>query len=712
MQQLKVQIKKILYFNDNNGYCICQAKNEQDYLTLKGYFDPTEGNVYEVSGSEEIDDKYGEYFKVKDIREVLPDMQEGIIKYFTSKNFPGVGRHTARTIYNFFGDQTLSILKNNPESIYDVDGIRENLQDVIYKQFSTNDLRHQINSLNLGFSDNINNKIYMLIKDVDEPMQLLKSNPYTLTGFNDENKISFYIADKIFLASDNDPYCYLRLSYAFINYFVELTYKSGDSCIDIEKLLDYVIRKVQITPELANSTLLQMISENIFLQFDKTIILNEYFRTEQYIAENLKLKQKYFSSSFSLNIDNKLDELEHKMGIIFNDQQKSAVRMALTSPVSIITGGPGTGKTTIIRAIVQILMSDVYSNLDIDALSDKISLLAPTGRASYRMMESTNFPAKTFHLQLKLSQGSNKGFYNINNKLPHDIFIIDEFSMVDMFLFRQLLEASEKHARFIILGDIDQLESIGPGSLLRDLIDSKSFPVTRLTQIYRQCDGSSISELSSNIKDNMLISPKTDKEISIINCTNNILKNVEIVFHKALEHYQLLDIQILSPMYKGEAGIDAINQILHKSSTDDFVTYGQANYYVGDKIIVLKNQYDKDIYNGDIGFIKKIINNNAKNIEDCLIIEIRNKEIILTYKELELIKHGYCISIHKSQGSEFDVVILPIINSAMLTKNLIYTAITRAKKKLIILGDLGIINDGILRPSHVRETRLQCLLKE
>lgn len=328
------------------------------------------------------------------------------------------------------------------------------------------------------------------------------------------------------------------------------------------------------------------------------------------------------------------------------------------------------------------------------------------------MMESTGYPAKTIHSLLGIKQTSGQARYDEKNKLPLEYIIIDEFSMVDMFLFRQLLKALECTCRIIIVGDPDQLESVGPGSLLRDFLNSEVIPTTKLTDIYRQGDGSSISKLSLAIKDEQPITAGNDQEVSIIDIKTNLISNVEKVVNKSLASgFDITKTQVLYTRYQGEVGIDHFNQILHPEAKGKMISFSQRDYFVGDKIMILKNDYDLDVYNGDIGFITKIYDEQAKGNETAIEIEIRNRKIDLTYKELNLLTHAYCISVHKSQGSEFDVVILPIHDQFMLTKKVIYTAITRARKKLIIIGDVNKLNNGICKNDYYRNTRIKQLLE-
>lgn len=714
MEQFNAKVIKIVFHNQDNGYTIARVKNNLGSLSVKGYFSVVENRTYEFGGEMDEDPTYGPYLLVSSVKEYIDDSENGIINYLSSDLFTGVGKSSARKIYQHFGDKTIEILKQDPEAIHEVEGLSKNacaeIKNVIQKNDLANVLAQTLQPFDV--SPLMVNRIYQLIQHWEDPIVDLKNNPYRLLNYFSDEKISFNLADRLYCGFNEDHYSYLRLSNVITNTIVEYCFKTGDSYISNELLHNQVTKQYNIVDELIIDTLDSMEKDNHITRFDSFIQLTSFINCEAYITDQVQFRLKHMSAPVSKNFTDVISEFSAKHNINLAPLQKKALEMALSQPVSIITGGPGTGKTTIINGLVYSLSNTIYNNLDQEQFIDKIALVAPTGRASYRMMESTGYPAKTIHSLLGIKQTSGQARYDEKNKLPLEYIIIDEFSMVDMFLFRQLLKALESTCRIIIVGDPDQLESVGPGSLLRDFLNSGVIPTTKLTDIYRQGDGSSISKLSLAIKDEQPITAGNDQEVSIIDIKTNLINNVEKVVNKSLASgFDITKTQVLYTRYQGEVGIDHFNQILHPETKGKMISFSQRDYFVGDKIMILKNDYDLDVYNGDIGFITKIYDEQAKGNETAIEIEIRNRKIDLTYKELNLLTHAYCISVHKSQGSEFDVVILPIHDQFMLTKKVIYTAITRARKKLIIIGDVNKLNNGICKNDYYRNTRIKQLLE-
>lgn len=714
MEQFNAKVIKIVFHNQDNGYTIARVRNNLGNLSVKGYFSVVEHRTYEFCGEMDEDPTYGPYLLVSSVKEYIDDSENGIVNYLSSDLFTGVGKSSARKIYQHFGDKTIEILKQDPEAIHEVEGLSKNVCAEIKNVIQKNDLANVLAQTLQPFdvSPLMVNRIYQLIQHWEDPIVDLKNNPYRLLNYFSDEKISFNLADSLYCGFNEDHYSYLRLSNVITNAIVEYCFKTGDSYVSNELLHNQVTKQYNIVDELIIDTLDSMEKDNLITRFDSFIQLTSFINCEAYITDQVQFRLKHTSAPVGKDFKDVISEFSANHNINLAPLQKKALEMALSQPVSIITGGPGTGKTTIINGLVYSLSNTIYDNLDLDQLIDKIALVAPTGRASYRMMESTAYPAKTIHSLLGIKQTSGQARYDEKNKLPLEYIIIDEFSMVDMFLFRQLLKALESTCRIIIVGDPDQLESVGPGSLLRDFLNSGVIPTTKLTDIYRQGDGSSISKLSLAIKDEQPIIAGNDQEVSVIDIKTNLVNNVEKVVNKSLASgFDLTKTQVLYTRYQGEVGIDHFNQILHPEAKGKMISFNQHDYFVGDKIMILKNDYDLDVYNGDIGFITKIYDEQAKGNDTAIEIEIRNRKIDLTYKELNLLTHAYCISVHKSQGSEFDVVILPIHDQFMLTKKVIYTAITRARKKLIIIGDINKLNNGICKNDYYRNTRIKQLLE-
>lgn len=714
MEEFVARVQKVVFHNADNGYTICRIKADDHKLSAKGYFDVKEHQTYYFCGELDEDPTYGEFLKVMSVKAYVDESENGVINYLSSDIFTGVGKSSARKIYRHFGEKCIELLKQDPELIEDVDGLAPRVKEEIKRTIQSDDLQNSIMQLlkDFNLTPLMLNRIYQKVRNWADPVVDLKNNPYRLLDFYSDEKISFNLADELYCTWHEDHYSYLRLSNILTNLIVELCFKNGDSLVQSQALINACSKKYGIVVELVEQTLVDMERENIITRFDDDVQLTTFCQTENYIAEQLKLRLQYLNYPIKPDMHQLCAEFSAQEQITLATKQQEALQMALNYPVSIITGGPGTGKTTIINGIVYCLTNYFYPDLTQDQLADKIALVAPTGRASFRMMESTNYSAKTIHSLLGMHQTSHQARYNQENPLPHKYIIIDEFSMVDMFLFKSLLEALSSDCRIIMVGDKNQLESVGPGSLLRDMIASEKIPITMLNEIYRQGEGSSISKLAQAIKQEQPIISGNDQEVSIIDLKTNLVNNIKKVVDKSLASgFDIMQTQVLYTRYQGEVGIDHINEQLHHPHGETVVNYRNHKFYVGDKIMVLKNNYDYDIYNGDIGIISKIFDPNAKNNELCLQIIIRNRSIDLSYKELELLTHAYCISVHKSQGSEFDVVIFPIHDNFMLTKKVIYTAITRASKKLIVIGDLNKLNHGVKANDYHRSTRLQQLLE-
>ena len=394
-------------------------------------------------------------------------------------------------------------------------------------------------------------------------------------------------------------------------------------------------------------------------------------------------------------IDELIDYLEKENNIIYNDNQKEAIRKALNSNILIITGGPGTGKTTIIKAICRIY--EIMGNYKHGEFINRLALLAPTGRASKRMSESTSLPASTIHRFLKWNKDTGNFGVNEYHKTNENLIIVDEMSMIDVSLFDALLKGIKSNVQLIMVGDVHQLPSVGPGLILNDLISSDLFTFCPLEKIYRQSANSYIPYLALEIKNKDLSEDfiRQKDDYNFLSVDSKYIKEMikKICLMSKTKGLNEEDIQILAPMYKGENGIDNLNILLQdlfnpKSSKKEELRYGEVTYREGDKVLQLQNNPDNNVFNGDIGYIRKISKKNSRN-KDLVLIDFEGVKVEYSKEELNQIKHAYAITIHKSQGSEFPHVILPISHSyyKMLYNKLIYTGVSRAKKSLVIIGE-------------------------
>ena len=443
-------------------------------------------------------------------------------------------------------------------------------------------------------------------------------------------------------------------------------------------------------------------------------VLYKYYKDEEYIAQRAFELANRDDTKID-NIEVKIEKLEHFFDINYNDEQKKAIKQAIEKNFSIITGGPGTGKTTIIKGIVELYK--MITGYSYEKLVERLVLLAPTGRASKRMSEACAYPASTIHRYLKWNKETNEFGLNERNKANCEFVIIDETSMIDSHLMANFFKAMSYNVKLVFIGDYNQLESVGPGNILKDLIDSEMINTIFLKEIYRQDQNSYITQLAYEVNTGEMTEEFLNKkdDYNFIKCENiDVLKACSDIAKKAIDKgYDLKNVQILAPIYKGDAGIDNLNKVLQKifnpASNDKNETYdADIIYREGDKVLQLENRIDDNVFNGDIGFIKKIQGTEITIDFDGNIVKYKPKD----YKA---IKHGYAISIHKSQGSEFEIVIMPIINNyrMMLYRKLVYTGITRAKKSLILVGDPMAFSKAVYNKGNKeRKTLLKNMLED
>ena len=565
----------------------------------------------------------------------------------------------------------------------------------------------------IGFTTKDSMSIYNFLRD--DTISTIKNNVYSLIDTIPE--ITFLKIEKVRKKLDIDDNDKNRIMYGLEYVFRNLCFNLGDTYLYVEDLLKESIKvlKIDFTQDDIDYYLYELQKLGKVKIVGKKIFLSEYYNSENYISDTLYYLTNKKDTKYK-NINNEIESVELYFDIKYNKEQKDAIRNSIIKNFNIITGGPGTGKTTIIKGIVEVYKK--INNLNFMDLCNKMVLLAPTGRAAKRMGEAALMPASTIHRFLKWNKETDTFMINEQNKSDVDFVIIDEVSMIDSVLLSNLLKGLKKDVKIVMIGDYNQLESVGPGKILKDLIDSDIVNVIRLNELYRQKEDSYIVSLAKEIKDDDLDMEFTNKkaDFNFIETSNSNIKiYIKELVNKAIEKgYNSKDIQVLVPMYKGENGIDNLNRILQEVFNKDVgqnsITYGDVIYRVNDKVLKLENDPDNNVFNGDIGYIKEI---DDKEIT----IDFDGNIVIYKPKDFNTIKHGYAISIHKAQGSEFKIVLLPISMSykIMLYKKLIYTAVTRAKQSLTIIGNKEAFiyavknTNAYERRTYLKDALLSCI---
>ena len=696
MNYIKGKLKKIIFHNNDSGYVVAlfRVKETNDVamkekvnksITVTGVF--TDVNIdinMTLYGNYVHNEKFGMQYAVDSYEIEMPTTKDAIIEFLASSFIDGCGEKTAKKIVNRFGEKTLEKIKENRDNLLEIEGMTTIRAAKIYNSLQNYNKSSEaiLKFQNLGFTIEECSKIYNKFKDrIDE---VLGDAFYDLKEIIDFRKL-----DSIYMNNfGNDTS--VRIHACFLETMQLLSNYNGDTYYYREEISNTLDKEFNIilTEEVLEEILKELVDNKQIILVDRKIYLAKYYGFEENIAESLKKIDSKVVDKIS-KIEEKLKDLEDRIGINYNRDQEKAIISALSNNVTIISGGPGTGKTTIINAITKLYIED--KRLGPADILENIALLAPTGRASKKMASSTNLPAYTIHRYLKWYKDSNDFFYNEFNKTNHRLIIVDEVSMIDIELFNALLNGISPGVKLILVGDTFQLPSVGPGLVLDDLIGSDYFNFVPLNQIYRQSDNSYIPYLAKEIKNNDLSEEFLTKkdDYSFFQTKSSQIKDaieqiIKISLSKKIDERNM---QILAPMYKGENGIDNLNNILQKiynpaSSGKNEITYLDVIYREGDKVLQLVNDLDNNVFNGDIGYIESI---NGNKIE----IDFEGNIVEYEKKNLKQIKHAYAITIHKSQGSEFEHVIMPISNSyyKMLYNKLIYTGVSRAKKTLTIVGD-------------------------
>lgn len=700
-------------------------------MVIKGYFSSlNENTVYIFYGEFENHTKYGLQYQVNSYETEIPTTKDGIIAYLSSDLFYGVGKKTAKRIVQRLGENAISKILNEPDCLNKIPGLKKEIKERFVQRLRENQgFEHVVVHLSkyqIGLK--LAQKIYGVYQE--EAIEILEKDPYQYVF--DVEGFGFQTADEIARTKGLSNTHPNRIGAGSI-YILQKSIQDGHVYIPIESCITQLKALLRSREDLPDQILMERLEE---LNKEKKVIISNgniylpslYYAEDGFSSHLKRILQKPVEEETSTaELMKIIGTIEEEEILSYGKDQFEAINQAIHSKIMILTGGPGTGKTTVIKGILKAFASIHNLSLNITDYDKKddfpFILAAPTGRAAKRLNESTSLPAKTIHRLL----GWNGVSFDKDEheQLKGKFLIVDEFSMVDIWLANHLFKAIPDDMQILLVGDEDQLPSVGPGQVLSDLLKSGIIPSVKLTEVYRQKEGSKIIQLAHEIKQDLCTvdALRNDKDFSFINCYEyQVIDCITQIFKRAKEKgMDLKNIQVLAPMYRSQAGITAINMELQqlvnpKSKQKREVKINDVTFRVGDKVIQLVNQPEDGVYNGDIGEIVAIFHEdeNIEN-EEQVVIAFDEKEVVYVRKNYSNFMHAYCISIHKSQGSEFPIVILPIVSSyhRMLRKNLIYTAITRSKESLIICGEKKAFLRGIQTiDTNNRNTSLKELLKE
>lgn len=707
--ELKGSLQDIIYKNETNGYCIATFETDEIQTTVVGYLPFIQkGDSLKVIGKFVTHPDYGEQFKVDTFEKIMPETIDALEKYLANGVIKGVGPATAKKIVKKFGHSTIEVLKAEPIKLTQIKGITEKKAIEISESFIENWELWQIVGFleKFGIGPQTASSVYKKLGP--STINKVEEDPYILSELG--IRVDFSQIDKMALDIGIEINDLKRIG-AGIRHALTLATYNGHSCVLEDNLITFVSNLLRVSQDDVIYAIKDLRSkeqikveqrEDIQTQDGKTELMMqnwvysmEYYKTELNIAQRLVSLEQADNIKRIHNFNSELKKIESTSNIKLSEKQKEAVEIVNDNNVCIITGGPGTGKTTIIKTIIEIYKKE----------GKKVVLCAPTGRAAKRMTEATGEDASTLHRLLEIGKVSEDRPDPELNVAPidGDIVIIDEVSMVDIFLMNYVVKAIYKGTKLILVGDTDQLPSVGPGSVLKDIIESNRIPYIRLNKIFRQALKSKIIVNSHKVNDGINFLEEENTKDEINDCVFIKEQNSMQIINRILELYKP-ELQIITPSKKGDLGTKNLNKVVQekinpKSVIKNEKKFGDIIFREGDKIMQTKNNYDimwrrsteinSGIFNGEMGVIEKVDDNAGE-------IKIRfddDKVAFYSYQELEQLEHAFAITVHKSQGSEFNTVIIPIYQVApmLLTRNLLYTGMTRAKDKLIMIGNPNII---------------------
>ncbi|MBQ1355694.1 MAG: ATP-dependent RecD-like DNA helicase [Solobacterium sp.] len=708
------KVTYIVYRNDATFYTVLRIRlndTQEKNITATGIIPEVEPDIlYRFTGQYGEHPRYGMQFQISSVERLLPEEREGVIRYLSGVQFTGIGRKTAEKIVDLLGENCLQLIREDDQILYTVPGLSADKARVIYEgiQGEEDGMSELVRFLNVH-GVGIRNLIRLNRAYGKEALSKLKENPYRVIeecdGFG--FKTADAMAMSLGFARDDERRLYALL----ISLCMDLCVARGDSWTDVDVLAGRFRKE---TPD---------IEADFDALLQETLLHHQLVREENRIYPVTQHEAESGISSFlagfpyqdSEPVDDGLlhqylEQMQQNLGIAYDEDQIRAIERFFTSPFVILTGGPGTGKTTVVRAMV-----DLYRML---YPGSTIVCAAPTGRAAKRLSELTETETYTVHSLLRWDLETNTFGKNEEDPVMTDLLIVDEFSMVDDWLFYNLLKASRHVRKICIIGDEDQLPSVSPGCVLRDLIAADMFPLVRLNHIYRQKEGSDVISLAHDIHNGDVDFSRYHNDVVFLeNRTGTLRDQVLTIVQSALDKgYEMNDVQVIAPMYNGKAGIDVLNNALQEcfngpSRHKRELKHGYLTFREGDKILQLKNQPDDDVYNGDIGILEAIeYAAETETRKPVIVVNFDGIYVEYTPETFNNITLAYCISIHKSQGSEYPIVVMPVTwqHSIMLQRNLIYTGVTRARQSLVLLGEAGAFLKGVeTLERHRRNTTLK-----
>lgn len=710
---LEGSIERIVFYSPDTGYTVCKFSLPGDQtINVVGSFPPlSPGELLKIKGKWEINPKFGKQFKVESFLPVLPSSVKGIEKYLSSGLIWGVGPVIARSIIQKFGERTIDILTKNPEKLREIEGIGPvKLREIKRSWAEHEDIRELIIFLQEhSISTTLATKIYRHYGD--RSFHILKTNPYQ--ACHDIWGVGFKTADQMALKLGLDPGSPERVK-AYIRYLLEKDNEQGHIFSLEKELRSNCMTDLEIEHEENFDQALKALEKHHMVvaeefDSDRAIYLPFFHASQQEVVRNIHKISRVPFPMPPFDVAKAVGDVEKSLDIRFSEAQNLAIEESFRKKILVITGGPGTGKTTIIKAVV-----DIFRMWGRDVL-----LAAPTGRAAQRLTDATGKPAKTLHRTLEFTPKQGSFRRNENNLLAGDALIIDEFSMVDLPLMYHLLKAVPDRMRLILVGDKDQLPSVGPGCLLRDIIESQKVEVVTLNEIFRQEKDSLIVQNAHRVNQGLSLihAPRGVRDADFYFIPQNddqkaFATIMKLCGYSIPQRFGIPalspDIQVISPMYRGIVGVDNLNAELQKrlNKFQEGLKLGTREIRIHDKVMQLRNNYEKEIFNGDIGIVVDLDGRNYR-----LFVDYDGRIVKYEREEMNEITLAYAISVHKSQGSEYQAVVMPLMTQhfIMLQRNLFYTALTRAKKLCVIVGTYKALHIAIKNDKPVKRN---CLVKE